>query len=134
MIDSIVLDSSVWIEIERKNPYVLGVVTPLLDQNKICLIDVIIAEVLRGVKSSKDYTQLELAFLQFTVLSATWIETARLAFLVRQRGYTLPLIDIYIAHCVIHHKKKLITLDRDFQFIQKINNFQLEVISSKQFH
>ena len=55
MKDKYVLDSCLWIEIERKNKGVLSEVQPLINRNEVCLVDVIVAEVLRGVKTRKDY-------------------------------------------------------------------------------
>lgn len=65
MKDEVILDSSVWIEIERKSTIIINKVLPYLDQNRVILIDVIATEVLRGIKSKKDFIRLQRAFSDF---------------------------------------------------------------------
>ena len=54
MIGKYILDTSIWIEIERKNPKIQKLVIPLIESNKVVLVDLIIAELLRGVRNVDD--------------------------------------------------------------------------------
>jgi predicted nucleic acid-binding protein len=128
MKDKYILDSSIWIEVERKNAAVLSVVQPLIDRNEICLIDVIVAELLRGVRSRKDYRRLENAFSDFPQLSTSWKQVADLAFRVARKGFHPPLIDLYIAQCVWEGQKILITNDKHFQQICQVQPFNLQFL------
>lgn len=128
MKDRYVLDSCLWIEIERGNPKVLGVVQPLIDENQVCLVDVIVAEVLRGAKTRKDYLKLKEAFSHFVQLSTTWETVTELAFEVSRKGFQPPLIDLYIAQCVLENGKTLLTQDRHFPQIAKVRAFTVKMV------
>jgi len=130
MIDKYVIDSSLWIEIERKNMRVRNQISPFIQNNQVCLVDLIIAEVLRGVKSIKDFTLLKEAFLNFTILKTDWLNVSELGFKLSKKGYHPPLGDLYIAHCVMQHKKILLTQDKDFLAIQRVfPKLSVEMIS-----
>lgn len=128
MKDKYVLDSSVWIEIERKNQDIINKVNPLIQANSIALIDVIKAEILRGTKTSKDYAILASALNNFPVYSTSWDRAVELAFRVSKSGYTPPLVDLYIAQTVIENKKILITQDKHFDHIYTVQSFSLELL------
>ena len=128
MTDKYVLDSSIWIEIERKNPVVMEIVNPHIEKNEVCLVDVIVAEVLRGTKTRKDFVKLKNDFSFFNCLTASWTEVADLAFRVSRKGHHPPLIDLYIAHCVRQNRKTLITQDKHFSQIAAVRSFQFQMI------
>lgn len=128
MRDRVVFDSSVWVEIERVNPVILELVSPFVGSNRVALVDAIVAEVLRGVRSQKDYDKLLSSFLDFEVLSVSWFEVASLAFRVSKRGFSPPLIDLYIAQCVINHKRTLITRDNHFLSICSVVPFRCKLV------
>ena len=117
MKDKYILDSSVWIELERKNSFIHDKVVPLIQKNRVCLVDVIVAEVLRGTKTRKDFLTLRKAFQNFRWLATRWQQVADLAFEIAQKGYHPPLVDLYIAQCAIENKKILVTQDKHFSHI-----------------
>lgn len=125
MKDKYVLDSSIWIEIERKNPHILALVLPMIEKNETCLVDVIAAEVLRGTKTRKDYLILKDSFSDFIQLSTGWDRVSELAFSTARKGFYPPLIDLYIAQCVYENKKILVTQDRHFRQIAKAQYFEV---------
>lgn len=120
MKDKFILDSSVWIELERKSASVCAKVIPLIQKNEVCLVDVIVAEVLRGTKTNKDFQTLEKALRSFRWLTTDWQKVAHLAFEVAQEGHNPPLVDLYIAQCAIENKKILVTQDRHFAHIAHV--------------
>lgn len=128
MIGKYILDSSIWIEIERSNPQICQKVVPLIQNNEIAQIDIIVAEVLRGVKTKRDYEALKKEFQSFEILKTNWLRVAEFAFEVSRRGFNPPLADLYIASCVKDHQRILLTQDRDFIDIQRVKNFQVELI------
>ena len=129
MKDKFILDSSIWIAIERKDPKVSERVLPLFANNQVCLVDIIAAEVLRGVKTRKDFDKLSQTFSNFKVLRTRWLMVANLAFEVARRGFQPPLADLYIAQCAIENRRTLLTQDQDFPMIAAIRHFPLEIIS-----
>src|SRR3990167_8987418 len=128
MKDKYVLDSCLWIEIERKNKGVLSEAQPLINRNEVCLVDVIVAEVLRGVKTRKDYLKLKDAFSHFVQLSTSWDRVAKLAFQVSRKGFQPPLVDLYIAQCVLENGKTLLTQDKHFLEITKVHPFSVKIL------
>lgn len=119
MKDKFVLDSSVWISLERSDFAIQKIVGPMISNNQICLVDIITAEVLRGVLTKKDFDKLSNAFSSFTTISTDWHRVAELAFRVAKKGFMPPLVDIYIAQSVFENKKTLVTQDKHFKDIQK---------------
>lgn len=125
MKDRYVLDSSIWISLERGEKKVKQLVEPLIQKNQVCLVDVIEAEVLRGAVSQKDYNTLKEAFSYFEKLTTNWNSVAEIAFLMGRKGYMPPLIDVYIANAVMENKKTLVTHDKHFLHIEKILKIKL---------
>jgi len=122
-----VLDSSVWVEIDRGNEQITKRVRPLLNKNRICMVDLIIAELLRGVRREIELEGLALRLSAFEVISADWLSVGKLGYDVARAGFNPPLADLYIAQSCIKSKKTLITQDRHFEEIKKVRNFALEV-------
>ncbi|MBI3541115.1 MAG: PIN domain-containing protein [Deltaproteobacteria bacterium] len=120
MKDKYVLDSCIWIEIQRGNNKILSEVQPHIDRNEICMIDIIKAEVLRGTRTRKDYESLKRVFDDFPMLSTTWDRVAELAFEVGRHHFQPPLVDLYIAQAVSETKRTLVTQDKHFPKISKI--------------
>lgn len=129
MKDKYVLDSNVWIEIHRGSPAVLRRTESLIQRNEVCLVDVIVAELLRGVRTKEDYDRLKAAFLDFPVISTSWDAVSSLAFAVSQRGYNPPLVDLYIAQAVLENRKTIITLDRHFLQIARTAPLSVQIIA-----
>lgn len=127
MKDKYILDSSVWIELERQNAEVLRHVRPLIQKNRVCLVDVIVAEVLRGTKTRKDFNLLKKAFQNFRWLNTRWPNVAELGFRTAKRGFHPPLIDLYIAQCAIENGRVLITQDKHFTQIAKVAPLKFEI-------
>lgn len=127
MRDEVILDSSIWIELERRNEEIKDLVDPYIKQNRVFLVDVIIAEVLRGVRTRKDFLKLQRAFSDFVCLSTSWAKVSELAFQVARAGYWPPLIDLYIAQCSLDYKITIITKDTDFEHIAKVCPLELVV-------
>ena len=125
MKDKYVLDSSIWIEIERGKTKIIKEVQSLILKNQVCLIDVIVAEVLRGVRTKMDFDLLQESFSSYNILSTNWLKVAELAFDVSKKGFQPPLVDIYIAQCVAENTRTLITQGKHFAAIKKVRNFEV---------
>lgn len=128
MKDKYILDSSIWIELERHNDSVLCTVRPLIQKNRVCLVDVIVAEVLRGTKTKKDFHALKKAFRNFRWLNTRWENVSELGFRLAQEGFHPPLVDLYIAQCAIENRRVLVTQDKHFGQIAKISPLKFEML------
>lgn len=123
-----VLDSSIWIELERENPKIIKIVSPLIKNDQIVLVDLIAAEVLRGLSKESDFLALQGAFSAFPCLSASWWDVARIANRLRRSGYNPPLTDIYIAQAVAGGGATLITQDAHFKGIRAAVKFKFRLV------
>lgn len=121
-----ILDSSIWVDIERGDAQLIRRAEPLILKNRVCLVDLIVAELLRGARSDADYAGLKLRLESFRLYSTPWEQVARLAYLVRRAGFQPPLTDLYIAQCAIEHKRVLVTRDKHFAQIASVKSFRLE--------
>lgn len=128
MKDKFVLDSCIWIEIQRKSECILSIVAPFIQLNQVCLVDAIVAEVLRGAKSEADYRRLKTAFSDFRQLSTSWKTVTELAFRVGRSGFHPPLIDLYIAQTVWENDKTLITQDKHFLQIARVQPISVMMV------
>ncbi len=128
MKDKYVLDSSVWISIERGDTNVLKLVEPMILKNEVCLVDVIAAEVLRGALSINDYRKLHHSFSFFTKLTTDWDRVALMAFQIARKGFMPPLIDVYIANAVVENNKTLVSQDKHFCYIKKVVPLKLMLV------
>jgi predicted nucleic acid-binding protein len=129
MKNTYLLDSSIWISLERKVPHVVDLVTPWIKDNAICIADVIIAELLRGVATRKDYRKLAKALGDFPQLNTQWSRVAALAFEVARKGFHPPLIDLYIAHCALADRKTLVTQDTHFLHIAECTPLDVQFVA-----
>lgn len=123
-----VLDSCIWIKMGRGDQKILSLVTPWVQEEKVAIVDLIMAEVLRGVPSKKDFNNLKRDFLAFPQIKTSWQKVAELAYKVRKKGFHPPLADLYIAQAVIDYKMTLVTQDRDFAQIVKAKKFILKML------
>lgn len=117
MKDKYVLDSSIWIELERGNTAVSDLVQPYIDRNEVCVVDLIVAELLRGTKTRRDFDRLKSAFADFVWLTSDWKRVGDTAFLAARKGINPPLTDLYIAQSVHDNDKVIVTHDRHFKQI-----------------
>ena len=128
----ILFDTSVWIDflngIRSKN-------TDLLDQYikedlPVMLCPTIIQEILQGIKSDQQHSEVKQSLLSFTVLNLDPVRAAVLAAdlyrLLRKKGLTIRRSnDCLIAVYAIHFDVKVCHTDRDFDSIAKFSPMQI---------
>jgi predicted nucleic acid-binding protein len=116
----VIVDTTVWID------YLQGVSNPEtnwlddeLDCQRLGVTDVILCEVLQGVRDEATATAVERQLLNLEVLETGGVELARAAAsnyrLLRSRGYTVhKTIDCLIATFCLREGHSLLHRDRDF--------------------
>ena len=116
----IVVDTSIWIDFFR------GKKSPLhkLIENEedIALTEIIITEILQGIKNDKDYKKLKPFLLDFPILRPKGLETylnaAQIYRDCRKKGKTVrKTVDCIIAAICIENKQALLHNDSDFDQI-----------------
>ena len=126
----VLIDTSAWIEaFSRKGrDKIKKVVDELIKDNRLAICDLIKVELLQGVKSEDAFEELrlELETLYDLIMDKkTWDEAARLAYSLRRKGKTVPLIDVLIASMAIRHALPLLHQDRHFDTIASISSLNI---------
>ena len=127
----ILADTTIWVHFLRGS----GVkfqerLVPLLLSDRLVTTPVIIMEILRGAKSSKEYDKLDrdLAALRCLEITAkVWERSYRLAFTLRQHGINVPLTDTLIAATTQEYKTRLLHDDRHYTMIATASTLHHEL-------
>ncbi|MEW6552837.1 MAG: PIN domain nuclease [Actinomycetota bacterium] len=123
----ILVDTSVWVEFLR-GPASLyrSVLHGLIDAERdVCLADIILTEVLQGIRSDRDFSAARDYLLKFPVYGLDGVESyasaAQLYRRCRKRGITLRgAVDCLIAQIAIEHGLVLFHKDRDYERIARV--------------
>jgi predicted nucleic acid-binding protein len=117
------VDTTVWVSFLRGgNPALKERFTALAMDDRLLTCEVIIAEIVRGAKSDKEYSALRNDFAALPMLEITgavWEECGKLGFVLKKAGVTAPLVDILIAATAMHHRCTLLHGDRHFDLIAR---------------
>ena len=128
----ILVDTSVWIDflhgtdsIFRQKLHDL-----IVHEKEICLTEIIITEILQGIKDDKAYNEIKRYLLQFPLFSANginnYIEAANIFRKCRKRGITVrKTIDCIIAAIVLENRLTLFHNDNDFNYIAQCYNLKM---------
>ena len=118
----VLVDTSVWIEFFRKHEPYHGIVTQLMDEERVVCCGVILAELMQGARSDKELAVLE-DFLQvFTFIPEppeVWAAAGKLSCKLRRKGLTTGLSDCFIAVAAASSGVQVATLDSHFDALCK---------------
>ncbi len=125
------IDTSVWIlALRRKfDPKVKSYVEKLLDKDKIVINPIIKLELLAGTKTEKEFSRLKMrldALPEIAMDQKIWEETQKIAFELRKKGLSLPLVDTIIIACAKSLDCTLVHLDRHFDLAGKVIKIKLK--------
>jgi len=127
----VIVDTTVWID------YVGGILnaeTEWLDREmplqRLGLTDMILCEVLQGIRGAREFQQMRDQLLTFDVFQTGGAEnaiaTAANYRTLRQRGYTVrKTIDCWIATFCLLTGNQLLHRDRDFDACEKVLGLQV---------
>lgn len=114
----ILADTSVWIEFFKQRSEIGGVLETLILDNSVWVCGVVLFELMQGVKSDREKSLIKetLSNLQYVEMSnALWEKAADLSALLRKKGVTVPLSDIFLAAVAIERNLQIFTLDKHFE-------------------
>jgi predicted nucleic acid-binding protein len=120
----VIVDTTVWIDYLRgtENPEVSWLVRQL-QQQPLGLTDLILCEVLQGIRDPRTLAQVRDDLLQFHVFHAGGTELAITAAqnyqILRARGTVRKTIDFLIATFCLEAGHELLHRDRDFDVFEK---------------
>ena len=126
-IESIMLDTSVWINALRgKTPHIVAVTQALLNDDRILICGPVIFEIKRGLRPADRKKILPLfdALIRLSVDEVIWEKAGDLDASLRKKGIAIPPMDVIIAQKCLHHKVPLFTLDEHFRSISELKFFE----------
>ncbi|MBI3399531.1 MAG: PIN domain-containing protein [Deltaproteobacteria bacterium] len=126
--DKILVDTSVWIEFFRKKEPYYKIVGNWIDEDRICCIGLVLAELLQGVKTEKELSVIKDFLYVFEYLNESkelWEKAGELSFHLSKKGIRAGLSDCYIAAASRENEVGIITLDKHFGLIQKVIEIKL---------
>ena len=122
----VIIDTTVWIDYLRgtENPETRWLDRELQRQ-RLGLTDLILCEVLQGIREQSAFTRVRADLLKFQVFetggSGVAIAAAQNYRELRQRGYTVhKTIDCLIATFCLQARHELLHRDRDFDCFEKV--------------
>ena len=126
----VLIDTPVWQDYFRKEERTFREVNILMDAGRVCCLDFIVAELLHNAEAEEemkviqDFTRI-FPILQEKPGAGTWVEAARLAFKLRQKGEKLSLRDCYIAVMAKSHDVLLFTTNEGIQKVRRAIGLKL---------
>ncbi|MFA5353233.1 MAG: PIN domain-containing protein [Thermodesulfovibrionales bacterium] len=121
--NGVIVDTSVLIGFFKDTEGVAGAVEDLLQQGRVVITGIVLAELLQGMKNLREELLLDDFLLAVSTLELTtgiWLKAGRLALALRRKGITLPLTDVAIAALAIEHDLPVFTLDKHFKEIPEV--------------
>jgi len=116
-LDKVLIDTSAWIEFFRKKEPYYGMVMELLDNDRICCVGLVLAELLQGAKSEKELNTLKDFLHVFDFLPDSvkaWQNAGELSYAMQRKGKAIGLSDCYICILAKSGEVSILTLDRHF--------------------
>jgi predicted nucleic acid-binding protein len=115
-------DTSIWIDYFRGTEPTASAVATFLERDEVTLCGPIVAELLAGTASGQRETLfLALAALPVVELDlAAWRASGECAHELRQRGDTVPLLDVLIAVAAVRADATLWSRDAGFERVQRV--------------
>jgi hypothetical protein len=127
----VIIDTTVWID------YLRGIETPetrwldgQLNQQRLGLTDLILCEVLQGIRNQGEFARVRAELLRFQVFqtggSSLAVAAAQNYRDLRSRGYTVrKTIDCLIATFCLQAKHELLHRDHDFDCFEEVLGLQV---------
>jgi predicted nucleic acid-binding protein len=121
----------VWILALRKkfDQKIKSYVKELLDEDKIVINPIIKIELLSGTKTKKEFSKLKMrldALPEIAMEQDIWEETQHVAFELRKKGLSLPLVDTIIFSSAKYFGCTLVHKDRHFDLAGKVIKIKLK--------
>jgi len=121
----VLVDTSVWIDFfaGRNEPHVVLLEKLIEDEEDLCLCGIILAEVLQGIRSDRDFARTREyldALIFLPMRQAAFLQAAQMYRTLRRKGVTVRQpIDCMIAAVALEHDARLLHNDRDFEHIAR---------------
>ncbi|MEW6087351.1 MAG: PIN domain nuclease [bacterium] len=126
----VLIDTSIWVDFFQypESSYTERLENLIKDNNKAVICGIIIQEVLQGIKDEKSYlaTKERLSKFPFIVTNReSYFFASSLYRSLRNKGITVPPVDVTIASIAILNKIPFFTKDSHFSIIAKYADLEL---------
>jgi predicted nucleic acid-binding protein len=124
----IIVDTSVWIEYFKNNKNYVHFIEENLDMENIYIVGPVIAELLHGVKSKKEFDILSESIEGIPFLDSgynDWIKAGEILFELKKSGFSVPLTDTIIGAMALRADAAILTLDSHFKNIKDLKLVKL---------
>lgn len=127
---NILIDTSAWVDFfrPRGDAHIRDAVSQLIDDNEAVLCGTILAELLRGTRTEREYRDLSdrLSTLHYIETpESTWIKVGHMGSQLARKGVVVPTTDIVIAAVAIDNNLPILHKDRHFPMIEKYFDLRL---------
>jgi predicted nucleic acid-binding protein len=134
----ILIDTSAFIEFLNKtgSPFDREIESLISKDKETSVADIVLTEVLQGIKNDKDYAEVKKSLLSFPVYSLkgvdSFIAAADLYRKCRKKGLTIRnTIDLLIAQIAIENDLILLHNDKDFDTLADMCNLRIYRLPSQ---
>ncbi|MDB6118329.1 MAG: PilT protein domain protein [Verrucomicrobiaceae bacterium] len=120
----ILVDSCIYISYLKRKIDFRQLLVPALRSGRLYNCGVVRAEVLRGIREEKFYTEVEEFFdiiPEVPTDAKIWRQVSRLAWQAARNGLAPPTTDFVIAACAMRARATVITLDKHFNRIPGVS-------------
>jgi len=117
--DGVIVDTSVLISFLRGDENALSV-KKLLEEDRVYITGIIIAELIQGLKNTKEENYLIYLLRALNIIEITtdmWIKAGKLSLDLRRKGINIPLTDMAIGALALEHNMQIYTFDKHFNSI-----------------
>ena len=125
--ESVLLDTSVWIDVLRgKTPNLVVITRELLNDDRVLTCGPVMFEIKRGLRPQERNKILQLfdALNRLSVDETVWDSAGDLDASLREKGITIPPMDVIIAQICLHHDVFLFTMDKHFRSVPELKIFK----------
>ena len=134
MRDRVLVDTSAWITFfRRKDRRLYDLVSALLRAGEAVGAGLILLELVRGAKSSRELNVITELFRELETVSpteTTYMDAGKMGYELARKGHTLGVVDLILAQLALENDLSLLTLDQHFETIAK--KFPLKLIRPPQ--
>ena len=123
----ILVDTSVWIDFltGTRSSHRRLLHTLLEEEQDLCLTEIIVTEILQGIKGDAEYKKIRSFLKEFPIFSLnglpSFLHAAMIYRKCRKRGFTVrSTIDCMIAVVAVENRIALFAKDRDFRSIAEV--------------
>ena len=118
------------------SPFDRKIESLISEDKETAIADIVVTEVLQGIKNDKDYAEIKKSLLSFPVYSLkgvdSFIAAADLYRKCRKKGLTIRnTIDLLIAQIAIENNMILLHNDNDFNNIANLSGLRIYKLAKK---